>query len=375
MGFLNCRFECHYYLKDESSFFNKIIKEERNKSPPIIKLNHNLFNNPNNFPNFFDITEYSNLINEKILSYIKENKLNYQSYTFRITNISNPNPIEFPNGNIFIGNINSKNETEGYGIYIFKSKNVVTEGIWKKGLIIYGRIFFPNNDIYEGDLNQSLPHGKGKFLLSNDDEYKGDFILGEMTGKGTYIFNDKTYYCGDFTKGVFNGEGSMKWTNGIEYHGIFSESSFNIKGKIFNDLINEKYVGNFEKNEFNGKGIYKYQNGDIYEGYFENGLRKGKGNYKINNGLEYLGFWDRDLPNGEGVIVHEKIKIKGIWKDGVNTEILEILEGANIKNIENINLDIKTSKRKIIPSSLPHLSIDEKTEISQYVLVTDNNFV
>ena len=142
--------------------------------------------------------------------------MNYKSFIFSLSELSKSDPIELPDGNIFFGNLNIDNEIEGYGIYILKSKNITTEGIWKKGNVIFGRIFFPNDDIYEGELTQSIPHGKGIFLFSKGDIYKGDFILGEITGKGTYFFEDKTYYCGDFTKGAFNGEGSMKWTNGVE---------------------------------------------------------------------------------------------------------------------------------------------------------------
>ena len=374
MGALNCNCQCHYYLKSEYSFFENLAKEENNKDNEIIRINQKIPKEMVDSKNFFKTSKLSNLIGEKILSYIKNNKLNYKSYNFSLSELSNSDPIELPDGNIILGNININNEVEGYGIYILKPKNIITEGIWKNGSIFFGRIFFPNDDIYEGELTQSMPHGKGIFLFAKGDIYKGDFILGEITGKGTYFFEDKTYYCGDFTKGAFNGEGSMKWTNGVEYHGIFSNSCLDIKGKIFNDLLHEKYTGNFSNNEFNGNGIYKYQNGDIYDGNFENGLRRGKGNYKVKNGLEFLGNWEEDLPNGEGIIFCDKLKIKGKWKDGIKTEIFEILEGnKDIIDIENMDLNIKASKRKIIPSSLAHLCANDLTEISQYELETNPN--
>ena len=375
MGALNCNCQCHYYLKSEYSFFENLPKEENKKDNEIIKLNQNIPKETVDSKYFFEIPKFSNLISEKILSYIKNNKLSYKSYIYSLSKLSKSDPIELPDGNIFFGDLNIDNEIDGYGIYILKTKNIITEGIWKKGNIIFGRIFFPNDDIYEGELTQSIPHGKGIFLFAKGDIYKGDFILGEITGKGTYFFEDKTYYCGDFTKGAFNGEGSMKWINGVEYHGIFSNSCLDIKGKIFSDLLQEKYTGNFSNNEFNGNGIYKYQNGDIYDGNFENGLRRGKGNYKVKNGLEFLGNWEEDLPNGEGIIFCGKLKIKGKWKDGIKTEIFEILEGnKDIIDIENMDLNIKASKRKIIPSSLAHLCANDLTEISQYELVTNPNF-
>ena len=48
----------------------------------------------------------------------------------------------------------------------------------------------------------------------------------------------------------------MKWNDGTEYHGNFKNSYLNGKGKMFNNILKEKYVGNFDKNEFNGNGVY-----------------------------------------------------------------------------------------------------------------------
>lgn len=373
-GLLNCHCQCHYYANKEMTF-NIPIKDNRiNIEKENNKLNQNLFETIDRKNIFFDNKKFSNLISEKILFYMKNNRLNYKSFQFSILDLSKYNPIELLNNNVYIGDIKDDNKMEGYGIYIINDKKVIVEGIWKKGCLIYGRIFFSNDDIYEGEISQSLPNGTGKFFFGNGDIYKGDFILGEITGKGIYIFEDKTYYCGCLKNGVFNGEGSMNWINGDEYHGIFSDSTLNIKGKIFNDLLCEKYIGLFENNEFHGKGIYSYQNGDIYEGNFEYGIRSGKGKYKMKNGIEFFGLWDKDSPNGEGVISSSKFKIKGIWKNGVKVEILEILEGNNSNiDLKNVDLNIKTSKRKIIPSSLPHLNINDKTVISQYVLTSDVN--
>ena len=374
MGLLNCHFQCHYYPDKEVTYNIPIQNNRNNIDNENNKLIHDFFKTIDRNNLFFDDKKFSNLISEKILCYMKNNRLNYKSFQFSILNLSKYNPFELSDGNIFFGDIKYDYKMEGYGIYIINDKKVIVEGIWKKGCLIYGRIFFSNDDIYEGEISQSLPNGVGKFIFENGDIYKGDFILGEITGKGIYIFNDKTYYCGYIKNGVFNGEGSMSWINGDEYHGTFSDSTLNNKGKIFNDLLCEKYTGFFENNEFHGKGIYRYQNGDIYEGNFEYGIRRGNGKYKMKNGFEFSGMWDRDTPNGEGIISCEKFTIKGIWKDGIKNQILELLEGNNSNiDLKNIDLNIKTSKRQIIPSSLSHLNINDKTVISQYVLTSDVN--
>ena len=91
-----------------------------------------LTKNDKDYPNKED--EYENIFaNENYwVKTNKDNKLYYKSYNFSFSNKSKPNPIEISKGDIFIGNMNEKNQTEGYGIYILKSKNIIKEGIWQK---------------------------------------------------------------------------------------------------------------------------------------------------------------------------------------------------------------------------------------------------
>ena len=46
-------------------------------------------------------------------------------------------------------------------------------------------ITFENGDIYEGQANDGLPHGKGT-LKSSSGTYEGEFKNGEKEGKGVY---------------------------------------------------------------------------------------------------------------------------------------------------------------------------------------------
>ena len=96
---------------------------------------------------------------------MKNNRLNYKSFQFSILDLSKYNPTELHKNNVYIGDIKDDNKMEGYGIYIINDKKVIVEGIWKKGCLIYGRIFFSNDDIYEGEISQSLPNGTGKFFI------------------------------------------------------------------------------------------------------------------------------------------------------------------------------------------------------------------
>ena len=321
---------------------------------------------------YISISDYKNSINKKIINYIENHKLNYQEYYPSPLNIYKSYPIKFKNGDIYHGNWNIDGQMEGYGIYLIKDKNLITEGIWKKGNIIYGRIFFPNNNIYEGYIKNSLPDGKGTINFANKEIYKGDFVNGEMTGKGTYIYADKSYYTGKIKNGIFNGEGSMKWINGTEFHGNFLDSTLSGKGKIFNDKIGEKYIGNFYKNDFNGYGIYSYNNGDIFEGNFEHGIKKGKGIFKRNDKVEFEVLWDDDLPNGNGVVTYNKFKLNGLWRNG-NILSMEIIRGK-IDIFNKIDLNIKPSKICLCPSSLPYLNIIDN-DVSQFVIGTELSLI
>jgi hypothetical protein len=367
MGALNCNCQCHYYLKSEYSFFENLPKEENKKDNEIIKLNQNIPKETVDSKYFFEIPKFSNLISEKILSYIKNNKLSYKSYIFSLSKLSKSDPIELPDGNIFFGNLNIDNEIDGYGIYILKSKSIITEGIWKKGNIIFGRIFFPNDDIYEGEIENSQPHGTGIFYKANNEIYKGTFVEGEIDGKGTYIYSDKSFYCGEIKKGIFNGEGSMKWNDGTEYHGNFKNSYLNGKGKMFNNILKEKYVGNFDKNEFNGNGVYTYKNGDIYEGNFEYGMRKGKGVYTRNDNVIFDIIWNDDLPNGNGIVKYNGNQLKGSWRNGNFLGKKQIIKG-NINNFNKIDLNFKQNKRLLQPNQLPHLAINDEKDSGQYII-------
>ena len=383
MGNLHC---IHLYNKpdqqnDSDSTLN--IKKDNfpNQESPVSRNNYNYLKNTNNkniinealerkitLGTYLNIAEYKKIINPQFLNYIETNRLKYQEYFHPNINTYKPSPIQFQDGNIYYGNWNSEGEMEGYGIYFIKEKNITTDGVWKKGKIIYGRIFFPNYDIYEGYMKNSSPHGKGTITFMNKEIYKGDFVDGEMTGKGTFIFKDKSNYTGGIKNGIFNGEGSMKWIDGTEYHGNFLDSTLNGKGKIYNDNIGEKYIGNFFKNEFNGYGIYYNKNGDVYEGNFENGIKKGKGKYKRNDNVQFNIEWDNDLPNGKGVITFNKDILEGFWRNG-NIIRKEIIKG-NIDVFRELDLNLKPIKRSLNASSLPNLN-NYENKISQFTAGTE----
>ena len=88
------------------------------------------------------MNEYQKLINKNIIDYISTHKLNYQAYYPSHLTAYQSNPIQFQNGNIYHGIWNINSEMEGYGKYLLKEKNVITEEIWIKDNIVYDKYFF-----------------------------------------------------------------------------------------------------------------------------------------------------------------------------------------------------------------------------------------
>jgi hypothetical protein len=98
--------------------------------------------------------------------------------------------------------------------------------------------------VYEGDVVNGKPHGRGKMKYSDGDVYEGDWKNGERHGKGTY-----------------------KWTDG------------------------RVYVGDCKDDLRSGKGVMTYANGDIYDGDWKDGKKHGKGSFTTKNGDVKTGDW------------------------------------------------------------------------------------
>ena len=358
------------------SNYRKINEKEidkGNKLKSTNKIKNNLDQKLPEIGTYISLDDYNSFITQSIHNYIQNNKLDYENYLSTNVPTFSANPIKFKNNNIFYGNWNKDGEMEGYGIYYLNDRQIITEGVWNNGNIVFGRIFLSNGDIYEGEMKNSIPDGKGKLIfVKNKEKYIGDFKMGEMTGKGTFIFEDNTEYSGYIENGIFNGKGKMKWENGTEYTGDFVDSTLCGEGTITN-IQNEKYEGNFDKNEFNGEGTYYFNNGDIYKGNFEYGIKKGNGTYTRNDNVIFEGNWNDDLPNGNGVITYSGNQLKGFWRNGAFVGSSRT-EEENLETFSNIDKNIKPYKFNIFPSSLSHLAITD-SNVSQYIPGKDVNFI
>jgi len=313
---------------------------------------------------YFDISEFRKMIPTNAYNYMIQNVLNIPENIVQNKSTYEMKPVQFENGNIYSGNWNEKYKMEGYGQYYIKDANLFVEGIWIEGKLIFGRIFFPNGNIYEGDIKDSSFDGKGKLIYNNGDIYIGDFLDGERMGKGKYIFNDGTTYEGELLNSEFKGHGIMKWINGVEFEGNFNGLTLIGFGKLKDNNSGDSYEGNFDNNYFNGYGTYSFSDIGIYEGEFEYGLRNGKGTYKNKDGLFYEGEWANNLPNGIGKFGCKEFIVRGVWKNGKNLEITDFIKGS-VHNFDKNKLNFKVPNFNLCPQLLNNLTNYELSDIKK----------
>ena len=369
--------ECKYCKQEEGNnqFEYPNIKKKENNDNNGIKNNSKGINNSTNsnksnqFLKEFDekikfigtpVTEEEFLVMlpDQVNTTIQSEPLQYN----KDKNSHNMKPIEFTNGNIYHGQWNKNFEMDGYGKYYLKDERILAEGLWDKGELKFARIFYPNGDIYEGEMLDSFYNGKGKLILQNKDTYIGQFEKGEKNGEGKMIFNDGTEYNGNFINNTFNGNGNMKWQNGIEYKGNFSENFLEGEGVLIDNNNGEKYEGNFSKNLFHGKGKYTYTNGDEYDGDFEYGIRKGKGTYKKKDGFLFEGLWDNNIPNGFGKIAYNDNALRCNFHNG---NLIYKSINKNAESLDDIDYNFFNQPMNLSTIKFSHLENNEVSS-SQY---------
>ena len=343
----------NYFINNDDNLYNikeTKLKENNSYQEFIKKFEKKL----PGFGEYIDKEEFNKNIPENALQFMAQNEFKFPDDIRLNENIFQMNPVKFKNDNIYEGSWNENIIMDGIGKYYIKEGNIFIEGIWDNGKSIYGRIYYPNNNIYEGYINNSNCHGKGKIFFNTGEIYEGDFNDGEIDGNGKFTFADKTTYEGEFNKGEFNGNGIIKWPTGIIYEGEFSKNVLNNHGKLIGK-DGEQYEGNFENNYFNGKGKYTFDDGSTYEGEFESGLRNGKGIYIKKDDFSYEGSWANDYPHGFGTFILGDINIKGIWRNGFNADITKI-EGCLIDEFNHDKLNFKIPEVNLKTEKLSNLS-------------------
>jgi hypothetical protein len=155
----------------------------------------------------------------------------------------------YNNGDTFDGDFKN-GYIEGFGV--FQKGSCIYKGEWKNNLAHgLGECKHVDGSVYKG----SWDKGKkvfGTLYFPNGDVYEGNFLNQDIHGRGIMKYNDYSVYEGDFVLGQKHGYGIKTMTNGNRYEGFWK----------------------FDKRE--GFGTIYYLCGDVVKGEFENGKMKNK---------------------------------------------------------------------------------------------------
>eukprot|EP00602_Paraphysomonas_sp_CaronLab_P000929 CAMPEP_0185032140 /NCGR_PEP_ID=MMETSP1103-20130426/20037_1 /TAXON_ID=36769 /ORGANISM="Paraphysomonas bandaiensis, Strain Caron Lab Isolate" /LENGTH=222 /DNA_ID=CAMNT_0027567927 /DNA_START=59 /DNA_END=723 /DNA_ORIENTATION=- len=201
----------------------------------------------------------------------------------------------YPPGTVVEGEFTKKKWT-GKGKVVHTSGQKL-EGLFKDGMLMRGKITFPNGDTYEGELRRNKPHGRGKstsIFEGEAFEYDGEWVDGEKHGYGVQTEPDGVY-SGNFTNNMQSGHGKFTFNSGTVK---------DIEGKIVNgNWVGEitmtttdgnVYIGELLDNfVMHGKGKLLDQNGALYyEGEFKHGKMHGEGKMNVYGTMRDVMFED-----------------------------------------------------------------------------------
>jgi hypothetical protein len=200
--------------------------------------------------------------------------------------------------------------------------------------------------IYEGEWIHGIANGKGKLYLMIPTEdsgglkieaqYEGDIVNSMPHGKGTMIYSNGAHYSGDWRKGMRNGFGS------------------------YIDIYQNTYDGKWVTHKRCGRGIWKSKGGDIYNGIWESDLPHGEGIYQYADGKSYSGQWYHGKQYGSGILQNiDGSCYRGEWKDGRLDGFGELISASGAIQYAGIFLDGEAVGNSLKSSNSPistHLS-------------------
>jgi hypothetical protein len=214
-----------------------------------------------------------------------------------------------------------------------------------------GTIFYPNGDIFMGEINKDEPYNKIKgIFFENDSNNKYDNYL-----VSNNFEQERPNIIKHFNNGnIYEGNAEFKQDKYI----------FSGKGKFTDIKNNVIYEGEFKGGQFNGEGkLYKYKCKDeIF-----NNLNK-----ETNIGKTIITNWINGRPNGDGLI-----KEKILESDEYNSSRCYFRFGKIIKSIKNLVKGRKILDENIFNflslSDLLKLIRNLKTKSFYNFLKKDNN--
>lgn len=332
-----------------------------------------VFESPKENSNAISLEEFEKLIPTEIYKkMIKEKFPDYEQtddkmITEKIYN--NEKDVEMYYNGEYNEKLRLKNG-RGKLVLIKNEKKYFYNGIWRNDNLTKGKIYYSNGDIYEGEINNYLRNGKGKFI-SDSETYEGNWEDDQKNGEGTLIYKDGSKYKGNFKNNQFNGQGKIESNDGFYYSGEFLNNQMDGKGflKGSNGHI---YNGDFKNGLFHGEGEFKWINQskvEIYKGSYSFGKKDGIGTFTLSDGNIYKGEWKSGNPDGIGIFETQHRKYKGNWRSGIFMQLMDANDKDDPQE-ENVNFNFKVPHEDILLND--HLSTSLFSDIKNSSLADYN---
>ncbi|KAL7537152.1 hypothetical protein ACHAXR_007629 [Thalassiosira sp. AJA248-18] len=236
----------------------------------------------------------------------------------------------FPNGDLFSGNVDAETKD-----------------------LIYGRMTCAlEMEVYEGSFWRGKRHGEGavctkmdggaKFLgryhegqmhsgtlivtrnMPSDFTYTGTFLNNDFHGIGTIVSQDGSIYQGQFSHGQYHGVGTLRTV--CEDNDGDGDERGNNNGRRRSGM-EIVYIGDFSEGLFEGSGSLTHSDGSSFVGTWSGGKRV-EGTETSSNGDVFEGKFLNDIRDGQGIL---KMKCGGITTQG-------IWEGDELKEGTDLNI-------------------------------------
>ncbi|KAF0756907.1 radial spoke head 10 B-like, partial [Aphis craccivora] len=237
--------------------------------------------------------------------------------------------------------LKTTNETKNMNRVTYKSGNLF-EGQLSSDWIPHntGRLCLDGGDIYEGQLNDGIPEGRGVIKWLDGSWYRGEFLKGLRHGRGLHVSceDGRRWYSGEWANGKRNGRGETSCCVG-QPDGALNYSGDWVDGRPHGSGTaswpdGTQYTGGWADGRQHGRGKTVWPNDHVYEGDWVDGHMDGTGTYEWNSNPrdcdrlvllclcdKYTGQWSMSKKHGLGVFysVDTGTTITGRWvNDSLN---------------------------------------------------------
>lgn len=214
--------------------------------------------------------------------------------------ITGTGEVKWANGDRYEGELEDT-QPHGQGTFVWANGQRY-QGQWVKGVPQgSGQLTFANGNQYQGEVANGVPQGRGTLRYASGDSFEGLFEQGQPAGSGIYRWASGQSYEGPWRNGQPEGQGTLRFVNGNQYQGQLVAGQPEGEGRM-SYAWGDRYQGGFAAGVPHGTGRYEWKNGDSYEGQWQQGKKQGQGTMTWANGDRWQGRFEQDQRTEDGVL-------------------------------------------------------------------------